>query len=75
MSVAKVIEITASSPDSFQDAARVGVERACKTLKAVRSAWVKDQQVLIEDGKISEYRVVMKVTFVLGGDDDDDDDD
>ena len=65
MSVAKVTEIIASSPKSFDDAVDQGVARACKTLKDVRSAWVQDQNVSVEDGKITEYRVTLKVTFVL----------
>jgi hypothetical protein len=67
MSVAKVTEIIASSPNSFDEAIRVGIDRANKTLDQVKGAWVKDQKVVCEDGKIVEYRVVMKVTFVLRG--------
>ncbi len=65
MSVARVTEIIASSPKSFDDALDVGVDRACKTLDNVKGAWIKDQQVQIEDGKIVGYRVTMAVTFVL----------
>ena len=65
MSVAKVSEIIASSEKSFEDAVNVGVKRACKTLKNVTSAWVQDQKVTINKGKIVEYRVHLKVTFVL----------
>lgn len=65
MSVAKVTEIIASSEKSFDDAVQQGVKRANKTLKGIRSAWVKEQQAIVEDGKVSEYRVTMKVTFVL----------
>ncbi len=65
MSVARVTEIIASSPKSFDDAVDVGVARATKTLKNVTSAWVQDQKVLIDGGKVSEYRVTLKVTFVL----------
>ena len=65
MSVARVTEIIASSKKSFEDAVEVGVERASETLKNVEGAWVKDQRVVIKGGKISEYRVVLKVTFVL----------
>lgn len=65
MSVAKVTEIIASSDKSFEDAIQQGVARASKTLKNISSAWVKDQNVLVNDGKVTEYRVVMKVTFVL----------
>lgn len=73
MSVAKIIEITSTSPDGFDAAVRAGVERASQTLKDIRSAWVQDQQVEVEDGKVVGYRVTMKVTFVLHDDDDDDD--
>lgn len=65
MSVARVTEITAKSTKSFEDAMEVGVARACKTLKNVTGAWVEDQKVDIEDGKIVAYRVNMKITFVL----------
>ena len=65
MTVAKVTEITATSKKSFDDALNAGVERANKTLKNVKSAWIKDQQVDIADGKIAEYKVLLKVTFVL----------
>lgn len=65
MSVARITEVTSSSTKSFEDAIENGVERACKTLKNVTGAWVKDQQVGIKDGKISDYRVKMKVTFIL----------
>lgn len=66
MSVARVTEIISGSKKSFDDALKDGVKRANKTLKNVRGAWVQDQQVLIgDDGKIDEYRVTLKVTFVL----------
>lgn len=66
MSVARVTEIKASSIESFDDAVRQGVARAVKTLKNVKSAWVQNQDVRVgEDGNISEYRVQLKVTFVL----------
>ena len=65
MSVARVTEIIASSKKSFEDAVEVGVERAAETLKNVEGAWVKDQKVVVRGGKIVEYRVVLKVTFVL----------
>lgn len=65
MSVARVTEIIASSPKSFDDALDQGVARACKTLKGVSGAWIQDQKVVIADGKIVEYRVNLKVTFVL----------
>lgn len=65
MSVAKVTEIIAGSNKSFDDAVSQGVARASKTLHNISSAWVKDQSVVVEDGKVTEYRVVLKVTFVL----------
>ncbi len=65
MSVAKVIEVIASSTKSFDEAIRSGIESANKTVGNVKSAWVKDHNVVIENGKISEYRVVLKVTFIL----------
>jgi flavin-binding protein dodecin len=67
MSVARVTEIIASSKKSFEDATEKGVERACKTLKGVQGAWVQDQKVTVKDNKIDEYRVTLKVTFVLEG--------
>lgn len=66
MSVAKISEIKASSENSFDDAIQQGITRANKTLKNVRSAWVKDFEVMVDDkGQISEYRVLMKVSFIL----------
>jgi flavin-binding protein dodecin len=65
MSVARVTEVIAASKKSFEDAVQVGVARACKNLEQVRSAWIKEQQVTVEKGKVSEYRVTMLVTFVL----------
>jgi hypothetical protein len=65
MSVARVTEITASSPKSFEDAITSGIKRANETLENIKGAWVQEQTVAVEDGKIIEYRVNMKVTFVL----------
>jgi flavin-binding protein dodecin len=65
MSVARVTEIYSSSPNSFEEAVQLGVERANKTLEQVKGAWIQDQKVVVRDGKIVEYRVNMKVTFVL----------
>lgn len=65
MSVAKVSEIIASSTVSFDDALQKGIARANKTLKNVTGAWIKSQKIEIQNGKISEYRVDLKVTFVL----------
>ncbi len=69
MSVAKVIEIIASSSVSFDDAVKQGVSRASDTLHDITAAWVKDQSVIVASGKVTEYRVTMKVTFLLKGDD------
>ena len=65
MSVAKVTEIICSSSKSFDDAMEKGIERACETLDNVKGAWVSDQKLIIEDGKIKEYRVILKLSFVL----------
>lgn len=66
MSVAKVTEIIVSSTKSFEDAIKVGIERSHKTLRNLKSAWVESQQIkLDDDGKITEYRVQLKVTFVI----------
>ena len=66
MSIAKVSEIIASSPKSFDDALKAGIARAQKTLKNVKSAWIENQQVKLDDkGHILEYRVQLKITFVL----------
>lgn len=65
MSVAKITEIQASSKKSFEDAINSGIARADKTLRNVSGAWIKSQKVTIEKGKVTEYRVLMKVTFVL----------
>lgn len=65
MSIAKVIEITAESEQSFEDAIQKGIAGAAETLDHIRSAWVKEQQVIVKDNKIQCYRVDMKVTFVL----------
>lgn len=65
MSVAKVIEISSSSNVSFDDAIKQGIARAGKTVKNIQGAWIQDQQVVVSGGEISEYRVMMKVTFVL----------
>lgn len=65
MTVARITEISASSTKSFEDAVRVGVARASKTLKNVSGAWVKDQEVGIKDGEVTDFRVKLKITFVL----------
>jgi len=66
MTVAKVTEIIASSTKSFDDAILIGVARAHKTLKNLKSAWVQDQQIKLDnEGKITEYRVHLKITFII----------
>jgi flavin-binding protein dodecin len=65
MTVASVTEISAASPDGFEEAIQEGIERANKTLRNIQSAWVKDMNVLIDDGKIRAYKVNLLVTFVL----------
>jgi len=65
MSVARTTEIVAASSKSFEDAFEVGIKRACKTLENVTGAWIQDQDAEIKNGKIKEYRVRIKVTFVL----------
>jgi hypothetical protein len=66
MSVAKVTEIIVSSPKSFDDAIKAGIARAHKTLTGLKSAWVENQQIKLDDeGQIKEYRVQLKITFVL----------
>ena len=67
MSVAKIIEISSTSPDSFEDAIRQGVSRASTTLKNIQGAWIKEQHVTIENGRVTGYRVNMMLTFVLEG--------
>ena len=65
MSVAKITEIQSSSPKSFDDAIKTGIARADKTLRNISGAWVKSQKVVIEQGKVTEYRVLLEVSFVL----------
>ncbi|MDQ3748249.1 MAG: dodecin family protein [Acidobacteriota bacterium] len=67
MSVAKNIEITSTSPSSFEDAIEKGVARASRTIDNVRGAWIKDQKINISNGRATEYQVTMIVTFVLDG--------
>ena len=67
MSVARVTELSATSDQSFEDAINVGVNRATSTLRNVESAWVKDMNVMIENGRITAYKVNMAITFVLEG--------
>jgi len=65
MSVASISEISATSEKSFEDAIQQGIARATKTLRHVRSAWVKEQEVQVENDRIASYKVVLKVTFIL----------
>lgn len=64
-SVAKVIEIIASSEVSFEDAVAQGVEKASQSVKDITSAWVQDQSVKVKNGKVTKFRVVLKVTFIV----------
>jgi flavin-binding protein dodecin len=63
--VARVTEISARSPISFEEAVKTGIERATETLRGVSTAWVKEQKVKVEDGAVVEYQVNLLVTFVL----------
>lgn len=65
MSVAKVIEITSSSSKSFEDAVQDGISKASKTVDRITGAWISEQKVQVEKGKVKEYRVTMRVTFLL----------
>ena len=65
MSVAKISEISATSEKSFEDAMKQGIARANKSLRNVKGAWIKEQQLDIEDGKVTRYRVNMLITFIL----------
>ena len=65
MSVAKVIEVTSTSKKSFEDAINVGIARASETVSGIQGAWVQDQKVVVANGKVTEYRVSMKLTFLL----------
>lgn len=65
MAVARVTEVISGSPESFDDAVREGIARAAETLDNVTGAWIKDQQVIVDKGAVVEYRVTLKITFVL----------
>jgi dodecin len=65
MSVAKITEISSESPKSFEDALQSGIARAAKTIDQIKGAWVNEQSVVVENGKITSYRVNIKLTFVL----------
>lgn len=65
MSIAKIIEISADSDSSFQDAIESGIRRAERTLKNVKGAWISEQKLYVEEGQITNYRVIMRVSFVI----------
>jgi hypothetical protein len=65
MAIGRVVEISAMSSESFDDAVRQGIERAEKTLRNIRGAWVKDQRVEVENGKVTGYQVNMQLTFLM----------
>jgi flavin-binding protein dodecin len=65
MAVAKVIEITASSPTSFAEAVRVGITKAGETVHGIKGAWVSEESVVVENNEVTEFRVTMRVSFVL----------
>ncbi|MGI9073529.1 MAG: dodecin family protein [Bryobacteraceae bacterium] len=65
MSVARITEISATSSKSFEDAVQQGIQRATATLRNIRGAWIKEHEVKVENNRITEYRVIMKITFVL----------
>ena len=65
MPIAKIIEISAESPENFEDAIREGIQRASESVENIKGAWVKEQQVVVDGGNIVSYRVDLKVTFVL----------
>lgn len=65
MTIAKVSEVTSSSSKSFEDAVQKGIERASKTIRGIQGAWIQEQKIVVDNGKIVEYRVNMKISFVL----------
>jgi dodecin len=65
MSVAKVVEISATSPESFEDAVRQGIAKASETVRNIRSVWIKEQGATVADGAVVEFQVNLQVTFVL----------
>ena len=65
MSVAKVVEISASSPTSFEDAVKNGIDKASETLHGIQGAWVSEEKVDVKDGQISEFRVTLRITFLV----------
>jgi dodecin len=65
MSVAKVVELTASSPTSFEDAVKNGIDKAAETLRNIQGAWVSEEKVEVKDGQITEFRVTLRITFLV----------
>lgn len=65
MSIARVTEVNSSSKKSFDDAVETGIKRASKTIRNIEGAWIKDQKLVIKKNKIAEYRVIMKISFIL----------
>jgi hypothetical protein len=65
MSVAKVVELTSSSPTSFEDAVTKGIEKASETLRGIQGAWVSEEKVDVQDGKVSAFRVTLRITFLV----------
>ncbi|MBW1294637.1 dodecin family protein [Aquimarina litoralis] len=65
MAIVKVIEVIAASEKGWEDAAKNGVKEASKTLKNIKSAWISDQKLIIDDGEIKEYRVILKISFEI----------
>lgn len=65
MSVAKHVELTAASDDSFEDAVKKGIKKAAKSVDSIEGAWIKEQKVVVKGDDVSEYRVTMKVTFIV----------
>jgi dodecin len=65
MSVAKVIELTSRSPESFEDAIKVGIAKAAETVSHIEGAWVKEQKVVVTEGEIDDYEVNLKITFIV----------
>ena len=65
MSVAKVVELTAGSPTSFEDAVKAGIEKASETLRNIQGAWVSEEKVEVQDGTVTEFRVTLRITFLV----------
>ena len=65
MSIARIVEISSTSDKSFEDAVAQGVARASKTLRGIKGAWIKEQEVQVKEGKVVGYKVILKITFVL----------